>query len=160
MKARTRTEQIAHFHAGCVVNENTPDKCLEWQWGTDRYGYGKFWYQGNTVQTHRLSYELFHGRQIAEDMCICHSCDTPKCCKPEHLREGTNQENTDDMTSRNRQANGETNGRAKLTANQVLEIREKYETLENCTQSALANEFGVTRQTISHIIHNKTWTHI
>jgi len=159
-RTRTQAQQIAIFHSRCKINENTPEKCLEWQRGLFNSGYGKFQYQGKQMLTHRLSYELFHGRPITEGMFLLHSCDNPKCVKPDHLREGTNQENMDDRNSRNRQANGESHGKSKLTANQVLEIRQKYQTLEDCTQAALANEFGVSQPTISKIIHNERWTHI
>ena len=162
MKTRTQEEQIAHFHSGCAINEDAPKKCLEWQRGLFTSGYGAFGYQGNVVRTHRLAYELFHGRPIAEGMFICHSCDNPKCVTPAHLTEGTQQQNMDDMTSRNRQArlNGETNGSSKLTAVQVLEIREKYEKIEDCTHRSLANEYGVSKTTITDIISNKHWTHL
>ena len=160
MKARTQAEAQAHFHAGCAINEDAPKKCLEWQRGRFKTGYGAFNYLGIVVQTHRLSFELFHGRPIAEGMLLLHSCDNKKCCKPEHLREGNYQDNSDDKVSRNRQAKGETNGRAKLTETQVLEIREKHATHDNCTQKALATEYGVDPATISLIVLKKIWTHI
>jgi len=158
MKTRTQAQQIANFHSGSVLNDTTG--CLEWQRALSNSGYGQFWYQGKDVRTHRLAFELHHGRPITEGMILLHSCDNPKCCKPDHLREGTMQENMDDRNSKNRQAKGETNGSSKLTETQVLEIREKYQTLEDCTQAALANEFGVSQSRISDIINNKTWNHI
>lgn len=159
---KTLAEAIAHFHAGSKINEETPDKCLEWTRGMYNNGYGHFWYKGKDVLTHRLAFELFHGRPIAEGMHILHSCDNQKCVKPKHLREGTNQDNSDDKVSRNRQSrvNGESHGNSKLTETQVLEIREKYSTLDNCTQTALGIEYGVHNSTISDIINKKRWNHI
>ena len=158
MKARTEAEQLAHFHTGCLLNDTIG--CLEWTRCLNKTGYGEVRYNGKLVRTHRLAYELYHGRQIAEGMFILHSCDNRKCVKPSHLREGTRQENMDDMKSRNRQAKGETSGQSKLTENQVLEIREKYETIEDCTHKALADEFGVSQMAISLIINKKRWAHI
>lgn len=159
---RTLAEQIAHFHASCKINDGTPDKCLEWQLGRFNTGYGRFRYKGKQVATHRLAYELFHERPIAEGMHILHSCDNQKCVKPEHLREGTNQDNSDDKVSRNRQIRlkGESHGKSKLTETQVLEIREKYSTLDNCSQTALGIEYGVHNTTISDIIRKKRWNHL
>ena len=156
----TEEEAIAHFHAGCVVNETTG--CIEWQRGLFNNGYGSFWYQGKIVRTHRFSFELFHGRPITDGMYILHSCDNRKCVTPDHLREGTNQENINDKVSRNRQSrlNGETNGNSKLTETQVLEIREKYANREDFTQKALAAEYGVDERTIFRIVHNISWTHV
>ena len=154
----TEEEAIAHFHAGCVVNETTG--CIEWQRGLFNNGYGSFWYQGKIVRTHRFSFEIHHGRPIAEGMFLLHSCDNPKCVTPAHLREGTAQENMNDKVSKNRQAKGESHGRAKLTETQVAEIREKYETIEKCTQKALATEYVVSQRAIFRIVHNISWTHV
>lgn len=50
-------------------------------------------------------------------------------------------------------------GRAKLTDEQVLAIRERY-TGEWGQQARLAAEFGVTQMLISKIVHGNCWTHL
>ena len=35
---------------------------------------------------------------------ICHSCDTPGCCNPEHLWKGTYKQNSQDMAKKGRHA--------------------------------------------------------
>lgn len=60
---------------------------------------------------------------------------------------------------------GEKNGRAKLTEEQVLEIRAKYipgstKWNKGYSQSMLAREYGVTKTLIRYIIHRKLWSNI
>ena len=74
---------------------------------------------------HRFSYEIHNG-QIPEGKEIMHRCDNPPCVNPSHLRAGTHQENCEDRTAKGRDIlfSGERNGQHKLTASQVLRIRE------------------------------------
>ncbi len=54
---------------------------------------------------------------------------------------------------------GESNGRAKLSCDDVREIRRLY-AVGNSTQDALAQKFGVSQFVVSQIIRRKTWTHV
>ena len=60
---------------------------------------------------------------------------------------------------RNGQLKGEKHINAKLTENQVLEIRKLYPT-GNYTQRQLARLFNVNQQTIYQIINRKIWNHL
>ena len=128
--------------------------CLEWTGGFlyNGYGrtkaYGKYWY------THRLALELEGVDTTGHN--VLHSCDNPRCCNPNHLRTGTQQDNMADRNSRGRQARGSNHGIAKLTEQQVLEIR----AISGMTQQAIADQYGVARKTINNIINRKRWTHI
>jgi DNA-binding transcriptional regulator YiaG len=51
---------------------------------------------------------------------------------------------------------GERSNTAKLTSAQVLDIRTRV----GETQSKLAEEFGVSKRTISDTIRRRTWKHI
>jgi len=131
-----------------------------WLWKLScRNGYGRAWFQGKSIGTHRLAFELFNKRPIAEGLSILHSCDNKKCCRPSHLSEGTHQENMDDKVSKDRQIKGEIHGRSKLKVEQVLEIREKYSN-GGVSYIKLAIEYNVCETTISNIIHRRIWVHI
>lgn len=53
------------------------------------------------------------------------------------------------------------NGRSKLTADQVLEIRLKYDDPEyDTSHQRLADDYGVHKGTIADIINRKIWKHI
>jgi len=139
------------------VNMLRPNgECLEWTGGCFADGYGATLAWGKVWLTHRLALEI-EGIDTTGHF-VLHSCDNPACCNPAHLRLGTNQDNMDDKVSRGRQARltGTTNGRVKLTEEQVLEIR----AITGMSQRAIGKLYGVGQDTISLIINRKTWAHI
>lgn len=125
-------------------------------------GYGQFWVNGRMVGAHRYSYELTYGPIPKHDsyhgMCVLHRCDVRGCVRPDHLFLGTNADNSQDKVSKNRHAKGETNGSAKLTKPQVIEIRSQV--LAGRTQSEIAQRFGVHQSVVSVIASRKTWKHV
>lgn len=113
-------------------------------------GYVYYWFNGKWARLHRLIYEAHNG-PIPKGMMVCHSCDNPSCCNPDHLFLGTNQDNMVDMVQKGR-------GYAqKLTCEQVASIKSR---LGNQTQTSLANEFGVHKTVISQIKRNIVWKHV
>lgn len=64
----------------------------------DEDGYGR---TTNCTFLHRKSYEIAFG-SIPDGLQVCHKCDTPPCCNPDHLFIGTNQDNRDDMARKGR----------------------------------------------------------
>jgi hypothetical protein len=69
---------------------------------------------------------------------------------PDHLFEGSHQDNITDMVKKRRVANGERR-KSKLTDIQVAEIRALYAPGE-VTQASLADRYQVSQGTISDII--------
>jgi len=128
--------------------------CLEWTGGCYATGYGQTKAYDKMWRTHRLALEL-EGVDTSGHL-VLHSCDNRLCCNPEHLRLGTHQDNMDDRNSRGRQARGTKVHTAKLTEQDVLEIR----AIRGMTQRAIADQYGVTMMAINHIIRRKRWTHI
>ena len=51
---------------------------------------------------HRLMWEAHNAEPIPEGMVVRHTCDNTRCCNPNHLVIGTQQENVDDMYERGR----------------------------------------------------------
>jgi len=135
--------------------EKTSNGCWEWKGATLRGGYGNMGVNGKTKQTHRLSYELFVGK-IPKGLLVCHKCDNPLCCNPEHLFLGTHKTNAEDRVNKNRSSVGEDFPKSKLKEKEVLEIR-RY--LRNgITHRTLAKMFRVGKTCISYIAEGKTWS--
>ena len=105
---------------------------------------------------HRLSYAFTHGVQIGGLEVVRHTCDNPGSCNPNHLTTGNYAENSQDMVTKDRSAEGEQHGRAKLTKKEVLEIRKRCTNGEK--QAMLAVDYGVANQQISRIVNNKRWS--
>ena len=80
----------------------TPGGCLEYQGVRNSDGYGQIKVDGKMLLAHRVAYELAHG-PIPSGLCVCHRCDNPSCCNPDHLFLGTHNENVKDMIDKGRQ---------------------------------------------------------
>lgn len=54
-----------------------------------------------TIGTHKAMWRAMHGAPD-KGMCVCHKCDNPRCCNPEHLWLGTHLQNMADCRAKNR----------------------------------------------------------
>jgi DNA-binding NarL/FixJ family response regulator len=133
------------------------DACWLWKGGCTSKGYGVFWVNNKSVAAHRYAYELCTAKP---ELFLLHSCDTPACVNPSHLREGSHQENMNDMVEKDRAYKpiGGLNKQAKLTEEDVLAIRALY--ASGMAQRAIAQQYGLCQQTVSDIIRRKLWIHI
>lgn len=115
---------------------------------------------GILIGSHRLAWTLTNG-PIPKDMCVCHKCDNPPCCNPDHLFLGTASENFADMRRKGRarggSLKGEINRNSRFTDEQVKQIRDKYSSGKS--QREIGEEYGVGQTTISYIIKNG-WRHV
>jgi len=127
----------------------TPGGCWRYSGSHDTGGYGMFWFEGKHHKAHRLSYRHFVG-EINDGLDVCHSCDVRDCIRPDHLWTGTRLENMQDASRKCRSAN------ARLTMNEVREIRQLYEA-GGVSQRSLARQYGVGQQTISRIVRRERW---
>lgn len=132
--------------------------CWEWRGARNDANYGFLFsgvYQnGNKkrpvpILAPRAAYRTWVG-PIPDGQIIRHRCDNPPCVNPEHLVTGTNADNSRDMVSRFRTKNGE-NRPHKLKDDEVVAIRVLY-SAGNISQRALAVQFGVSQQLVSHLV--------
>ena len=137
------------------VNILGDDECWPWMAGKVGAGYGVMNCEGKDIRANRLAWELTYG-PMPKGLCVCHRCDNPPCCNPKHLFLCTHADNMADMARKGRSAHGERHRNAKLTVEQVLEIRRCY-AQGAMLQRELAVEYGVTQQQISLIVRGKNW---
>jgi len=135
------------------------NSCWIWQGAKDSDGYGiQFRLNGRVWKPHRLSFYL-SSKVDPGPLFVCHSCDNPSCVNPAHLFLGTLQDNHKDMMVKGRHGHGRSpgssNSSAKLTEQQVLEIR----ALPGPNR-LIAVQFGVSKFTIDEIRARRTWQHI
>lgn len=126
--------------------------CWLWTGAVNAKGYGRATFSGEAVKAHRLAYRLFGG-ELGNGH-VCHRCDTPSCVNPDHLWLGTNTDNVRDKIAKGRQppADGERNNRAKLTADDVKDVRASSE-----TNTEAARRLGVTRKAVAFARDGTNW---
>jgi hypothetical protein len=152
----SRKRKSLHLRFWEKVNKDSPNDCWIWTAGTAGNGYGQIRLEDDTrCLSHRLSYEMHIG-DIPSGLLVCHHCDNRLCVNPDHLFVGTHKDNLRDMVEKGRSNKGQKNVRARLTEDQVRQIRSMYST-GNYTQRAIGEEFGVGQKVISQIINKDTW---
>jgi Pectobacterium phage endonuclease len=135
------------------------DACWPWQGYVPPGGYGQISIKRRGVLVHRLAYELATGREPG-DLFVCHSCDNKACCNPAHLFLGTNGDNQRDASKKGLLAHGSRHPNAKLTEDDVREMRHRRDLGES--QYALARAFGIGRPQVAAITNRpeENWAHV
>lgn len=130
------------------------------------YIYGVVWHKGRRWRAHRLAYTLTKG-PIPNGLYVCHTCDNPPCCNPNHLWVGTAGQNNTDRHRKGRsvkkarpgpaetQVRGERQHLAKLKEWQVRIILTNS---RSCGQ--LARDFNVNASTVERVRRRETWRHV
>jgi hypothetical protein len=134
-----------------VVND---DGCWIWQRAKTKFGYGNYNVYNEdgsykNYYVHRVVYEIYKGK-IAKGLFVCHSCDVPSCCNPEHLWIGTPKQNTVDAMNKGRLNPESRKHYESLPIEQIrkdytdelytiLKLTEKYETTPYFIHKALGD---------------------
>lgn len=157
---RTHEQELADFWFRVKVT--SPRKCWNWAAGTrGSKGYGSVQISGRTQRAHRIAaiarYGVFDNHLLS-----CHHCDNPKCCNPHHLFIGDGPLNSLDMVAKGRASRriGINNPGAKLTEEQVREIKRRALSPVSGFRTRTAKEFSVTRRSIYEVLAGRKWKHI
>lgn len=161
---------VRRFWEKVAIVPLSPDDCWLWTAATEEKGYGKFKVAGKMCQAHRVAVMLVTGQWPRSDRMILHSCDTPGCCNPAHLREGTALENNRETVMRGRHRwgiAGITYWRGTLPSERILlgnsrfsewdvrEIRRKAKAGESV--ASLAAHYNVAKTTIRDCVAKRTF---
>jgi hypothetical protein len=140
------------------TERKTDTECWVWTKSKIGNGYGKigsvelYGIYHRDAYAHRVAWALENGRWPKDGLVIMHTCDNPGCVNPGHLIEGSAIQNSKDRIRTGRWT-GIGRGNGKLTLEQVFEIRKSSE-----TQIVLAERYGVSQPTISHVKANHVYT--
>lgn len=141
--------------------ERAPNGCLLWTRSLCK-GYGQMWVEGKRYYAHRLAWFAHTGELLEPATQILHDCDNPPCCEPSHLFTGTPATNMADMRAKERHrhgvAAGSANTNAKLTEDDVREIRRRKATGE--IAKSIARDFAVRPNTVHRICRREAWAHV
>lgn len=140
-----------------------PDDCWPWIGYRNEQGYGRVWIKDKGYYAHRVIYDLVNPGVISlkgpkspyDPGWIRHTCDNPKCCNPKHMLVGTHAENMGDRKERGHYGyeHSTKSPRAKLTTEDVLDIRAKKKAGATC--KALALLYEVSPSTIHGVLYGR-----
>lgn len=133
------------------------NECWIWIGYKNSENYGVIKINGLDYRANRVSWTIQNGK-IPDGKLICHTCDNPPCCNPNHLKAETQKWNMQDRESKGRsnRATCERHWNAKMTRDKVISIREKYAT-GKFLQREIGEEYGVSSKLISSIISRHRW---
>ena len=126
--------------------------CLLWTGSTDGQGYAAISYRGGAVLGRNLVADVKLGDRPASPpkMLLMHTCGEKRWLNPEHLRWAISGE-----ISRQRTMTAPRTGGWRLTPDEVLDIRRRYN--EGETIDDLAAEHGVGSKTIYMAVTRHSW---
>lgn len=140
--------------------------CWLWNAARDSRGYGNFYAYGRYHKASRFALEISCG-PLSPGQEAAHRCDNPPCVRPDHLFAATSRENTRDRIAKGRPGSpgpknasrGEGRWSAKLTADDVREMRRLYEA-GGVSQQQLADRYGIGQVHVGRIVNRQRWRHV
>lgn len=129
--------------------------CWNWIGTSAGKGYGGLSYgphiSRRTLLAHRVAFTIANG-PIPEGMTVSHLCHNRRCVRARHMIAEPIKANL------GRSIVGEGHRDAKLTEQQVLDIRAAFDS--GTRQMELVRRYGVNPGTISDIVRRQTWRYL
>lgn len=132
------------------------DDCLPWPFEIGRYGYGTVKEAGRKRVASRVMCERAHGPAPGTNFDAAHSCGNGHlgCTNPTHLSWKTRKGNVGDAIAHGTWKRGANDANAKLSDDDVREIRRLAGSM---LQKDIAALFGVRQGQISRVISGVRW---
>lgn len=135
-KLMRKAEAVRWIHAAHAAA--TIEDCILWPQGVDKDGYGQtIWMtdgQKQWIRIHRFSLELASGPAPNGKPFALHSCHTPRCINPLHLRWGTALDNNHERDQAGR------GKKSRLTIDQVVALSQVH----GKHREAMAKDLGIS----------------
>lgn len=133
---------------GRVALTADDSRCWEWT-GETRNGYGIFNFKKVCYRAHRYAWFLVKGEHPRAGMFLCHKCDNRKCVNPNHLYEGTNQDNIRDRVMR-----GGVPQKQKIPLNVYEQLQDEI----HKSTHELSQKYGFSQHIIRQVRNGTHWT--
>ena len=153
------------------VVEDHETGCWNFQGAKNEFGYGivGLGVKGKNDRAHRVVYRALVGDTPA-GMFVCHKCDNPSCCNPDHLFIGTPADNHKDMVAKSRDVKpprnehdiGSHRYNAKLDEEMVRALRARYDAGESgySIWKELNQKLGFHQAPVYRMLQRKAWRHV
>jgi DNA-directed RNA polymerase subunit M/transcription elongation factor TFIIS len=151
--AKAKTPTLAHAFWR-KVDKRDDLSCWSWSGTIDQDGYALLPFRGKLYRANRVAL-MVTGVNIDSDKYACHRCGNQWCVNPSHIYAGTASQNNNDKIRHGTHRQGSDMHSAKLSEQQVSEIRLSK---ESC--SKIAQKYGVSPSNIKHIKNRRTWKHV
>jgi len=167
MRSRKPFKQILIDH----VDKRGENECWPWTGHIGKNGYGKavrtIKYGGisdrkqKTYRAHRAYLIFVAKKKVPKDAYVCHTCDNPPCCNPNHLVIGDAKWNNADMVKKGRNVilRGENSALAKLSDKQVAIIKKALSD-HRVSAMEIQDRFHISEPNVRKIINGSRWKHI
>lgn len=158
------------------INRGSDSECWPCYTANNEFGYPRLRVFGALFKGHRLVYEMEFG-EIPDGMLVCHKCDNPPCCNPNHMFIGSPKDNMSDASKKGRLATGDRHGSkpgrkkkenfkvdkhtrttgemasgSKFKDSTVLEVYEKYKR-GGISQAQLAKDYNMSASHVWGIVN-------
>lgn len=137
-----------------IDQATTPDGC--WLWKHELVdGYARVSNEGRTITVTRWLLAQRIGRPLRRTEVARHTCDTPMCCRPQHLVVGSSKDNARDASER-RRLRGNHTRRPRvtiLTDEDVVKLRYAY--AAGISTATLVARYGVTAAHIRNVARGR-----
>lgn len=133
------------------------ERCWTWTGYIGPHGYGTFRDgRGKAVAAHRFALALALGQPLLG--LALHKCDRRDCVRPDHLYEGSHDDNARDRRERGRMPRGSRHPHAVTDEKTACEIARRWKQGER--QTALAKELRLSKSLVNQIVRGGCWSHV
>lgn len=142
------------------IESGDPDGCWTWNGGIQRRpngdDYPLFYFNGSQKPAHRILWRIYYSHHLRKDEVIQHTCDHTWCMNPNHIYKVSRSLDAQERAKervRRQQGYGENHPKAKLSDQEIAEIRQRVQNGE--LRKDVAADFGISKSYVSMLMKKK-----